>query len=147
VPLIYLDNCALQRPLDDRAQFRVRVEADAITAVLEAVEAGAVELLTSAALRAESSRGSHRGRRDFVARTLALAARDARASPEIEALTHAYLAEGLKPFDALHLASAVVTGADYFCSTDDSLLRRARRVNTRATRVVTPLELTAALDL
>lgn len=34
--LVYLDNCALQRPLDDRTQFRVRVEADAVTAVLAA---------------------------------------------------------------------------------------------------------------
>jgi hypothetical protein len=27
--LIYLDNCALQRPFDDRSQQRIRVEAEA----------------------------------------------------------------------------------------------------------------------
>ena len=46
MPLIYLDNCALQRPLDDRIQFRVRVEAEAIGAVIREVERGIVELLT-----------------------------------------------------------------------------------------------------
>lgn len=59
----------------------------------------------------------------------------------------AYQDAGIKPFDALHLASAVAMNADYFCTTDDQLLRKARRANTGATRVVTPTELAAALEL
>jgi predicted nucleic acid-binding protein len=34
---------------------------------------------------------------------------------------------GFSPFDALHLASAELGGADVFLTTDDDLLRRARR--------------------
>ncbi len=34
---------------------------------------------------------------------------------------------GFSPFDALHLASAEAGGADVFLTTDDDLLRRARR--------------------
>jgi predicted nucleic acid-binding protein len=34
---------------------------------------------------------------------------------------------GFSPFDALHLASAERGGADVFLTTDDDLLRRARR--------------------
>ena len=34
---------------------------------------------------------------------------------------------GFSPFDALHLASAEPGGADVFLTTDDDLLRRARR--------------------
>ncbi|WP_420457278.1 PIN domain-containing protein [Rubrivirga sp.] len=147
MPLVYLDNCALQRPLDDRDQFRVRAEADAVTAVLAAVETGAVSLATSAALRAESSRVQHRSRRDFADRVLALASVDARRSADVEDLTAVYRQAGLKPFDALHLASAVGTGADYFCTTDDRLLRLGRLANTRSTLVVTPPELATALDL
>jgi len=147
VPLIYLDDCALQRPLDDRVQFRIRVEADAITAILEAIEAGDVELATSAALRAESSRARHRNRRDFVERVLALASHDALAAETMKTRIQTYRDAGLRPFDALHLASAVIMGADYFCTTDDHLLRRAREVNTETTRVVTPLELAQILNL
>ena len=145
--LIYLDNCALQRPLDDRDQFRVRSEADAITAVLAAVEAGDVDLATSAALRAESSRGRHRSRLDFAARTLALASGDIGVTPEVQALAETYQQAGIQPFDALHLASAVELSAHYFCSTDDRLLKKACMVHTRATCVVTPLELASALSL
>jgi len=47
----------------------------------------------------------------------------------------------MKPLDALHLASAVEGSAAYFCTCDDRLLRRAREVETGATRPVSPAEL------
>lgn len=147
MPIVYLDNCALQRPLDDRAQFRVRVEADAVTAILEAVEAGLIELATSAVLRAESSQARQYERRDFAKRTLALATHEAPASGQFPGRIQTYTDAGLKPFDAIHLASAVAVRADYFCTTDDRLFRKAQQVNTEHTRVVTPLELANALNL
>ena len=93
---IYLDLCAIQRPLDDQAQLRIRAEAEAVLSVLR---------------RAER-----------------------------------YEAAGVKRLDALHLASAVEAEADYFCTTDDHLLRRGRAVNTAATSVVSPLELVVHLS-
>ena len=147
MPLIYLDNCALQRPLDDRDQFRVRAEADALTAVLAAVEAGTVNLASSAVLRAEVSRSPYPSRRDFSEHVLALATADALPIHQMTSRIQLYEQHGLKPFDAIHLASAVSVGADFFCTTDDRLLRRAREANTETTRVVTPLELAHALDL
>lgn len=143
--LVYFDTCAIQRPLDDRAQFRIRVEADAVTAVLAAVEAGAVQILTSSALRAESSRTRDRSRFEFARDVLELAVRDVPTSEPIRHLTADY--QGMTPFDALHLASAVIAGADFFCTADDRFLRRAREANTQTTRVVDPLELALALDL
>jgi hypothetical protein len=47
---IYLDMCSLQRPLDDRTQLRVLVEAEAILGVLALCDAGTVELIASDAL-------------------------------------------------------------------------------------------------
>ena len=52
-----------------------------------------------------------------------------------------YLEEGIKPVDALHLASAVEAKADYFCTCDDRFLKRAKAVDTGQTKVVSPLEL------
>jgi len=145
--LVYFDNCAIQRPLDDRDQFRIRAEADAVTAILAAVENGAVGLITSSALRAESSRVRNQSRLDFAQSTLALASHEAPISPDVVVSVQIYKDAGMKPFDALHLALAVGASADYFCTTDDRLLRRGREANTRTTRVVSPLELAAALDL
>ena len=50
-------------------------------------------------------------------------------------------ATGMKPLDALHLASAVEAEAEFFCTCDDRLLKRAREAETGQTRVVSPLEL------
>lgn len=147
MPLVYLDNCALQRPLDDRSQFRDRIEADAITALLDAVLLGDVELASSAALRVESSFVRQASRRDFVERVLALAARVAPPIATSEPRIQVYQKVGIKPFDALHLASAVALGADYLCTTDDKFLRRAQGVNTEGTLVVGALELATLLKL
>lgn len=147
MPLVYLDNCALQRPLDDRSQFRVRIEADAITAFLDAVLLGNVELASSAALRAESSLVRQVSRRDFIERVLALAAKVAPPITASQTWVQEYQNAGIKPFDALHLASAVAVGADYLCTTDDTFLRRAQGVNTEGTSVVGAIELATLLKL
>ena len=47
--------------------------------------------------------------------------------------------------DAMHLATAVEAAVDYSCTCDDAFLRRARRVDTRSTMVVSPLELVLEL--
>ncbi|MEM1054989.1 MAG: PIN domain-containing protein [Bacteroidota bacterium] len=145
--LVYLDNCAIQRPLDDRDQYRVRIEADAITAVLAAVEQGTVDLLSSAALRIESGRVRNRSRKEFAAAALGLANRVIPATSDVRTLAVRYQSVGIRSMDALHLASAVLAGADYFCTTDDRLLRRSASVDTQNTRVVDPLVLAEALSL
>jgi len=47
---IYIDTCCLQRPLDDQSQARIRVETEALFAVLASVHAGHFQLLNSSAL-------------------------------------------------------------------------------------------------
>ena len=105
--LIYLDNCALQRPLDDRTQFRVRIEADAMTEVLSEVEDARLALATSPALRSEASRRANRSRREFALRALAFASHDVSTSEETDRLAETFVAGGIRPFDAFHLAYAV----------------------------------------
>ena len=60
---------------------------------------------------------------------------------EVFERTRRFEADGMKPLDALHLASAVIAKADYFCTCDDRFLRRAKAAETRQTKVVSPLEL------
>ena len=147
MPLVYLDNCALQRPLDDRSQFRVRMEAEAIEAVLRAVETGSVELLSSDVLVAEGSASPDPTRRDFVGAALGVATSRVALSTDVERNAAPFGADGMKAVDALHLASAVHGRADYFCTTDDRLLKKARAADTRPVRVVTPAELAITLGL
>lgn len=48
--------------------------------------------------------------------------------------------------DALDLASAVEAGVEYFCTTDDRLLRKGKVADTKSTSVVSPLELVVLLQ-
>lgn len=147
MPLVYFDNCALQRPLDDRIQFRVRVEAEAVESVLREIERGVVDLLSSDVLVAESTAAPDPTRRDFAAETLGLAALAVPLTDAVTERARHYRDLGIKAVDALHLASAVEGGADFFCTTDDRFFNKARTANTEAVRIVSPPDLAVALGL
>jgi hypothetical protein len=42
---VYLDICAIQRPLDEQSQLRIRLETKAILGVLAACASGLIELV------------------------------------------------------------------------------------------------------
>ena len=62
---------------------------------------------------------------------------------EIEAQADNFVEAGIRPMDALHLASASWTKADYFCTCDDRLLKSSRNLKGLTTEVVSPLQLVA----
>lgn len=145
--LIYLDMCAIQRPLDDQSQVRVRLEAAAILGVLDHCRTGAAGLASSDALTFEAGRNPHPARRAHAEAVLAAATSRLALTPAVEARAGELVAAGLGPLDALHLASAESAGANYFCTCDDRLLRRARVVAAPPLRAVAPLELIGELGL
>ena len=77
---------------------------------------------------------------------LARARRYVPTTPEVTARAASYQRGGIKPLDSLHLASAVVSGAAFFCTTDDPLLRQGLKAETGVTSVVSPLELVQNLS-
>jgi predicted nucleic acid-binding protein len=74
---------------------------------------------------------------------LALAGEVVELTDEIEARAATFVKRGIKPMDALHLASASATKADYFCTCDDKLLKQSKKLKSLDTKVVSPLELIA----
>ena len=143
---LYLDLCAIQRPLDDQSQLRIRLEAEAVLGIFAASSAGDVSLLASDVHYIETRRNPHPNRRDFVLEVLALATDVLPVSEAVAERARAFSRQRITGPDALHLAVAVEAGADYFCTTDDVLLRRAAKVETGVVSVVTPLELAAKLE-
>ncbi len=139
--LLYLDMCSVQRPLDDKTQLRIALEAEAVLGILALCQSGEAQLLSSDALEYEAARNPHPVRKAHTDEILVRAVRVIRLSDEIEQRAWVYNRAGLKPLDALHLACAVQAGADYFCTCDDQLLRRARSAHTGSPKVVTPVEL------
>lgn len=147
MPLLYLDTCAIQRPLDDRTQFRVRIEAEAVEAILHSIRRQEHRLATSAALRIETGRVSDPKRLIAAQAVLKLADVEAPFSSKTRELASTFEQQGLRSFDAVHLAFATAAHADFFCTTDDKLLRRAVRLNTDSVQAVAPLELANLLSL
>jgi predicted nucleic acid-binding protein len=117
------------------------VEAEAILGVLTLCEAGQVELLTSDTLVFELERNPHPVRKEYALKVLARARGFIPTAAHVEGRARAFQAEGINPGDALHLASAVIAKADYFCTRDERFLKRAKAVDTEQTKVVSPFEL------
>ncbi|MBI4524955.1 MAG: PIN domain-containing protein [Deltaproteobacteria bacterium] len=133
--------CSIQRPLDTKAQPRIAVEAEAILGVLTLCESAQVELMSSDTLVFELGRNPHPVRKEYALKVLAKASVFVPTDSDIEEYARKFQAEGMKPLDALHLASAVMAKADYFCTCDDRFLQRAKAADTGQTKVVSPLEL------
>lgn len=142
---IYLDSCTIQRPLDDQTQPRIRVETEAVMAVLMAADAGDVVLLNSEALEYETARIPNAQRRTEAVAILALARERLEISDEAEALALILEDGGISPMDALHLALASTAQADCFVTCDDKLLRKASVLTNIHCRVVSVLNLFAEI--
>ena len=124
---IYLDACCLSRLTDDQSQSRIRDEAEGVENILRMVRQELAIWISSSVLSLEISRNPDPERRRSTEALLAFASetfipdnKTAEIARRIEKLS-------ITPFDALHLAIADQSGSDVFLTTDDNLLRRARR--------------------
>lgn len=143
---IYLDSCSLQRPFDDKNQIRISLEAEAILSIIALCESGQLELLSSEVLVFETNRISNVVRRENVFEILTLAQEVLMVNDEIENCALDIISNGIMPIDALHLATASLESADYFCTSDDALLKKAKKIEGLNTSVVSPLELIEEIE-
>jgi len=143
---IYLDTCSLQRPLDSKTQIRIILEAEAVLGALTLCESGTVELVASDALLFESERNPNLDRREYALAVLSQAKTFVALNEQVEKRAKELSHVGLRPLDALHLASAEVAQADYFCTCDDRLLRQVKGIAGLEVQVVSPIELVEAIE-
>jgi predicted nucleic acid-binding protein len=122
---VYLDICCFKRPFDDASVERIRREAEAVAAILDATADGKVRLVRSPAHEIENERNPREDRRLATRLWLEAAAVRVSASRKAGERARALGSMGFAPLDALHLAFAEQSGAKWFLTTDDRLLRRA----------------------
>lgn len=122
-----MDVCCLNRPFDDQSQDRIRIESEAVLAILDRCLYDWV-LVGSEAIDYEISKIPDSERRTGV-KVLAAISRDEvtvdesilRKASELENI-------GLKALDALHLACAEKS-ADVMLTTDDEIVKRVMANN------------------
>jgi predicted nucleic acid-binding protein len=126
---VYLDVCALNRPLDDQNQLRIRLEADAVQLILGHVRSGDLVLIISPAHRVEIAANPDPARRQHTESLIAEIGTDADLDlGQARRRAISLLEKGLKPADAAHAALAEQAGCD-FVTVDDRLLRQLQRAD------------------
>jgi predicted nucleic acid-binding protein len=143
---IYLDTCSLQRPLDTRSQIRIALEAEAVLGLIGLLELGRMQLIASEVLKFEVSKNPKQDRRQFAMAVLSKATIYVPLDDAVETRAELFVQHGLKPLDALHLASAEMGKADYFCTADDGILKKTRRISLINTTVVSPIQLIQEIE-
>jgi predicted nucleic acid-binding protein len=144
---IYLDACVIQRTFDDRRHARIVAEMEAFLLVFAQIELSKLELVSSEVLEYEISRIPGQIRRDYAQTVLSYANSFVALEASIEKRADRFVTMGVKPLDALHLASAEAAGSHYFCTCDARLLRRAKLIGDLDITVMSPLELVTELGL
>lgn len=135
---IYLDVCCLNRPFDDIQQERIRLEANAVIIILERCEKGELILISSDIIREEILRIPDIEKREAVLELQNIYKEWIPIDKNVIELAKQIEQSGVKPYDALHIASAEIGGADVFLTTDDKLLRKNLQLNLK-TRILNPL--------
>ena len=137
---VYLDVSCLNRPFDDQGQTRIRLEAEAVTLILECIDAGRWRQVSSQMAEIEIAAICEAERRRRVTALLPARKDRTRLSPGIFTRAAELERLGFKPADALHLAAAEALETDVFLSCDDRLCRRAHRSRRKlGVRVANPL--------
>lgn len=124
---IYLDVCCLNRTLDNLEQFRMRMEAEAVTEIIQNCENGKWILMNSDIIEFEVSQHSDSFKQEQVKSILNLANIYIPSTENIDMRAEKLMELSFKFHDALHLAFAEAGDADVFLTTDDRLLRKAKK--------------------
>jgi predicted nucleic acid-binding protein len=125
MPRVYLDACCLNRPFDDQRQARIRLESEAVVLILERIESGTDVLITSEVLEYEIRQIPDPERRRRVQMLIAQAKETVNFGEDEERRARQIEGMGFGTYDAAHIASAEVSNADVFLTTDDRLSRRS----------------------
>ena len=138
---IYLDTCCLSRPFNNQTPIRIRQETEAIEIILKNFSTGDWSWIVSRALTLEVDNNRDMRQRDEMKSQMADACINVSISETEIARGRDLEKLGFKRLDALHLACAENGNADVFLTTDDRLLRRAKRFSSKLrVRVENPYE-------
>jgi predicted nucleic acid-binding protein len=132
---VYLDVCCWNRPFDNQTQARIHLEAEAVLAIMTDIEIGVCELVHSEIADLEISESPDSERRQRLQLMIPRRHRYFRCDAKVVARGLELERLGFPDVDALHIACAEAGGASVFLTTDDRLLRVARRCSTGSLHV------------
>ena len=141
---VYLDNCVFNRPFDDQNHLRVRLETEAKLYIQAKIKQGELGLIWSYILEFENEQNPFLERKRAIAQWKGMAETLIVETPSLLETARTLMSKGIKPKDALHVASAIMGKADCFLSTDDKLLRKL--ANPSIIRAMNPTDFIGVID-
>lgn len=143
---IYLDNCCYNRPYDDQKQIRISLEAQAKIFIQNAVKRGEIELASSFVMRHENEKNPFTDKRnaieDFIETNVSIFISSDKRT-EVQNIAEEIMSTGIKSADAAHIACAILSGCDYFLTTDDRVLK----YHSDKIKILNPVEFLEILEV
>jgi len=122
--IIYLDNCAYNRPFDDKSQLSIRMEAEAKLKIQEDIRSGVYELAWSYMNEYENNDNPYGDKRESIGMWEHIAGHICIPNDKILEKGKQIQQVAIKPKDSLNLACAIECGCRYFITTDKALIRK-----------------------
>lgn len=129
---VYIDSCVWSRHQDLPNNERIRKESEALNVIVRLVMHGEINLVFSQALLEELSRFP-----ELIQNASALSKQFVARTSEVNKRAKHLYDQGLGMYDALHVASAEAARADFLVTSDDQMIRKAKRIGT-SVRLVNP---------
>jgi predicted nucleic acid-binding protein len=124
---IYLDACCLNRPFDDQSQNRIRMESEAILIILYRFFNREWEWVGSEALDIEIEETPNIEKKYYLMRLASFVKESVKIQENIASRANELTKIGFKSFDAMHIACSESASTDIFLTTDDKLIKLAKK--------------------
>jgi predicted nucleic acid-binding protein len=140
---IYLDTSVYNRPYDDQTQAKIYLESQAVLIILNLIETRQIESVNSSVLEYENQKNPFPIIQKAIKKYLTKTSLFQPLSETIRQKAKELETGGIKPIDALHIASFEASQSDYFITCDQRLLNRCKVL---AISAINPIDFIKELD-
>jgi predicted nucleic acid-binding protein len=140
---VYLDTSVYNRLYDDQSQAKIYLETQAVLIILNFIESKQIESVNSSVLIYENKKNPFSLKQKAIELYLKKATFKQFVSETIRQRAKELESAGIKPIDALHVASFEASKSDYFITCDRRLLNRCQAL---AIPAINPIDFIKELD-
>jgi hypothetical protein len=121
---VYLDNCAYNRPFDDKEQLTIKMEADAKLHIQDEIRNGKYDLVWSYMNEYENNDNPYDDKREAIQAWEGIAKQICVPNKTILERGKEIQQKKIKPKDSLNISCAIESECEYFITTDILLLKK-----------------------
>lgn len=126
---VYLDTSVYNRPFDDQTQNKIALETQAVKLIFQMIEEKSIILVSSEALELENKKNPYLLQKLTMSRYLKKATLYQPLNLDIKERANELTQQGIKQFDAYHVACAEMIQTDYFLTCDKRLISRCQNLS------------------